>query len=115
MKNSIKELANVLARNELILPFPCLMYTSLVSKWSENPAKKTKQNKISDLVVCSTIQHCEYLQKPPLLLTFPLSLLLNQPPQKFCPVKNNDDDMAHIWYKELTTRMPKVKTFLKYA
>lgn len=59
MKNSIKELANVVARNELILPFPCLMNTSLVSKWSESPAKKTKQNKISDLVVCSTIQHCE--------------------------------------------------------
>lgn len=102
MKNSIKEPANVLAMNELILPFPCLMYTSLVSKWSESSAKKAKQNKIFDLEVCSTIQHCGYLQKPPLLLTFPLSLLLNQPPQKFCPVKNNDDDMVHIWYKELT-------------
>ena len=42
--------------------------------------------------MCSTVQHCGYLQKPPLPLTFPLSLLLNQPPQKFCPVKNNDDD-----------------------
>ena len=95
MKNSTKE-ANFLARNELILPFPCLMCISLVSKWSESPAKQANENKISDLVVSSTIQHCGYLQKPPLLLTFPLSLLLNQPPQKFCPVKNNDDDdMVH--------------------
>ena len=83
--------------------------------WKFSKKSKTKQKHVPHLVVCSTIQHCGYLQKPPLLLTFPLSLLLNQPPQKFCPVKNNDDDMVHIWYKELTIRMSKVKTFFKYA
>ena len=97
-------------RLRILMCIPALYLNGLKTQ-----QKKTKQNKISDLVVCSTIQHCEYLQKPPLPLTLPLSLLLNQPPQKFCPVKNNDDDMAHIWYKELTTRMSKVKTFLKYA
>lgn len=76
------------------------MHTSLVqyvSKWSESSAKKskTKQKHVPHLVVYSTIQHCGYLQKPPLLLTFPLSLLLNQPLQKFCPVKNSEDDMVH--------------------
>lgn len=49
MKNSTKE-ASFLARNELILPFPCLMYTSLVSKWSESSAKKGKQNKNKFLI-----------------------------------------------------------------
>ena len=50
MKNSIEE-AIFLALNELILPFPCLMYTSLVSKWSESSAKKAKQNKNMFLIL----------------------------------------------------------------
>lgn len=49
MKNSTKE-ASFSARNGLILPFPCLMYTSLVSKWSESSAKKGKQNKNKFLI-----------------------------------------------------------------